>query len=356
MTKIEKASALCGVLGADACLITSPENRRYLTGLRSSSAAVLLTASGNAYYITDFRYIEDSKAQLAAEGFSIVMENGNLLSAIDRICQEERLSSLAFEDGYITQRDYTHWEKTLQIDLISMGDSLATLRQIKDDYELDCIKTSLQIAEQSLEEAFSEAKAGMSEQEFSARLTYHLLKNGSEFGEFGIVAVSGTKSALPHGKASDKPLAYGDFLLVDFGAIYQGYYSDITRTVAIGNATPKMEAVYDTVLKANLAGISAIQAGKTGKEIDSAARAVIADAGYGDYFLHGLGHGVGQEIHERPKLASTSEDILAKGNVVTVEPGIYLPNEFGVRIEDMLLVTDKGAQNLTRMEKGLRVL
>jgi Xaa-Pro aminopeptidase len=197
---------------------------------------------------------------------------------------------------------------------------------------------------------------GVTERQLEAYLTWRLLENGAENGIFGIVMASGPNSALPHAVPTDRKLERGDLLLIDFGALYDGYYSDITRTVAIGQIDEEMQKVYQLVLAANENAIAAAKPGIWGGEVDAVARTTIKEAGYGDYFGHGLGHGVGLEIHEKPMLRQNSQARLQRGNVITVEPGIYLPGRFGVRIEDLLTVTENGCRNLTAMSKELVIL
>ena len=212
------------------------------------------------------------------------------------------------------------------------------------------------IAERALKDILKELRPGVTEREIAARLQYLMLHYGAENMSFDPIVVSGPNGSLPHGVPSEKEIRPGEFVTMDFGCIYHGYCSDMTRTVAVGSVTEEMRTVYETVLAAQQAGIAAARAGVTGKEVDGAARRVIADAGYEKYFGHGFGHGVGVEIHEEPRASSTNDAPLPAGAVISAEPGIYLPGKLGVRIEDVIVLTENGCENLTRAPKELLVL
>lgn len=212
------------------------------------------------------------------------------------------------------------------------------------------------IAEKALEEILNEIRPGVTEKEIAARLQYLMLHFGAEDMSFDPIVVSGPNGSLPHGVPSDKTIQRGEFVTMDFGCVYHGYCSDMTRTVAVGSADEEMRRVYETVLSAQKAGIAAARAGVTGKAVDGAARSVIAAAGYGDYFGHSFGHGVGVEIHEAPNATPGNEKPLPAGAVISAEPGIYLPGRLGVRIEDVIALTEEGCVNLTRAPKALLIL
>lgn len=341
----------------DALVLHSPQNRRYLTGVRSSAGAVVITAAAQIVFVTDFRYI--TAARKALEGTCIaceMVEAGGENAWIGEYLREKGCSIIAVEDQFLTAAQMEELKALWTGELVTAGDLLMRIRRAKTEGELAKIQAAQAIAEQSLAQTLEIANPGVTERQIAAYLTWRLLENGSENGVFGIVVASGPNSALPHAMPTDRALQRGDFLLIDFGAIYDGYYSDITRTVAIRSADDEMRRVYDVVLEANQTAITTIRPGIGAADVDAAARVLIQKAGFGSFFGHGLGHGVGLDIHEKPALRQCTEDILQINHVVTVEPGIYLPGRFGVRIEDLLAVTEDGCRNMTKMNKELMIL
>lgn len=241
-------------------------------------------------------------------------------------------------------------------ELVPASDALDKLRQAKDAEELAAMEAAQGIAERALADILKEIRPGVTEKEIAARLQYLMLHYGASDMSFDPIVVSGPNGSLPHGVPSEKEIASGEFVTMDFGCIYGGYCSDMTRTVAVGSVTEEMGRVYRTVLAAQKAGIAAAKAGVTGKAVDAAARAVIDGAGYGKYFTHSFGHGVGLEIHEAPNASSLNQVPLPAGAVISAEPGIYIPGKLGVRIEDVILITPEGCRNLTKAPKDLIVL
>ena len=256
----------------------------------------------------------------------------------------------------MTVQDYRRYGKALTCELLPASELLWQLRAVKDAQELEAMVSAQRIAERALDDILGELRPGVSEKEIAARLQYLMLHYGASDMSFDPIVVSGPNGSLPHGVPSERLLRQGEFVTMDFGCVYQGYCSDMTRTVAIGFATDEMRTVYQTVLDAQRAGIAAARAGVTGREVDGAARAVITAAGYGDYFGHSFGHGVGVEIHESPNAAPSHEAPLPAGAVIYAEPGIYLPGKLGVRIEDVILLTEDGCRNLTEAPKELLIL
>jgi Xaa-Pro aminopeptidase len=248
------------------------------------------------------------------------------------------------------------YEKKLNAQLIPLHSKIAGFRQVKEAYELERMRKAQQITDAAFAEVLTRIDVGMTEKEVAAELIYCLLKNGGEGLSFDPIVVSGPNTSLPHGVPSDRRLKEGDLVTMDFGVIYQGYCSDMTRTVALGYATEEMRKVYDTVLKAQLAGIEATRAGVKGKDIDAAARQVIVDAGYGDYFGHGYGHSIGMECHEQPSCSPAGETVMEENMVSSAEPGIYLPGKFGVRIEDVVIIKADGCEDITRSPKNLIII
>ena len=248
------------------------------------------------------------------------------------------------------------YEKKLTAKLIPMNDAIAGFRAVKEPYELERMRKAQAITDAAFTEILTKVRPGITEKELCAELIYCLLKNGGEGLSFDPIVVSGPNTSLPHGVPGDRVLQEGDFITMDFGVLYQGYCSDMTRTVALGYATEEMKQVYDTVLKAQLTGIAATRAGVTGRSIDEAARQVIADAGYGPYFGHGYGHSLGLEIHENPNCNPGGDRIMEENMVCSAEPGIYLPGKFGVRIEDVVVFQADGCENLTASPKNLIII
>ena len=338
----------------DALVLTSEISRRYATGFHSTAGAVYLSAKQAVFY-TDFRYVEAARAAIG--DFEVREISGkSYTAAINELIEQDGVKKVALEDRTLTYAEYMAWASALHATAVRLEDGVERLRICKEDGEVGKIVAAQRIAEQALEEVLNDIKVGVTEKEIAARLTYLMLHYGAENMSFDPIVVSGANSSKPHGVPTEKQIEAGDFVTMDFGCIVDGYCSDMTRTVAVGHVTDEMQAVYDTVLNAQLAGIACCKAGVTGRDVDGAARKVIADAGYGEAFGHGFGHGVGLEIHEAPTAGPRGEAPLPAGAIVTAEPGIYLPGRFGVRIEDMLYVIEDGCINLTEAPKQLVIL
>lgn len=341
-------------LGLQALLISRPQNRRYLTGFTGSAGMALVTAT-EAYLLTDFRYIEQARVQ--APHFEIVRTGLPGQDALKEKTISLGLEQLGFEQHFVTYMDYQDLYQRLALSLVPQEGLVEKLRAVKDEDEIAHMQKAAQIAEAAWQKILPQIKVGKSEQEIALELEIAMRRLGAEGLAFPIIAASGPRSALPHGAPTQRLLQKGDFLTLDFGAVYGGYCSDMTRTLVLGEASPKQEEIYELVLKAQLVAQEAVKPGLSGKELDDIARSIIADAGYGEYFGHGLGHGVGLEVHEAPRASRISQDLLEPGMIVTIEPGIYLPGFGGVRIEDMILVTESGHHNFNSSHKELiRVL
>lgn len=339
----------------DALVLTSEVNRRYATGFHSTAGAVYLSAKQAVFY-TDFRYVEAACAAVTDFEVREIGVGRSYTAAINELIEQDGVRTVALEDETLTYAEYTKWATALHATVMRLEDSVARLRVTKEDDEVEKIVAAQRIAEQALEEVMNDIRVGVTEKEIAARLTYLMLHYGAENMSFDPIVVSGANSSKPHGVPTEKTIAAGDFVTMDFGCIVDGYCSDMTRTVAVGHVTEEMQRVYDTVLNAQLAGIACCKAGVSGREVDGAARRVIEEAGYGDAFGHGFGHGVGLEIHEAPTASSRADALLPAGSILTAEPGIYLPGKFGVRTEDMLYVIEDGCINLTEAPKTLRIL
>ena len=341
----------------DAMLLTGEANRFYASGFHSSGTdGVALVTRKKAYYFTDSRYTEAAERYVQGAELREIGRGRGYAALIEEVVTEQCIRRMGFEDAYMTVQEYERYHKALSCDLVPATELLWKLRMVKDDEELEAMIAAQRIAERALEEILEEIRPGVTEKEIAARLQYLMLHYGGSDMSFDPIVVSGANGSLPHGVPSEKKIQQGEFVTMDFGCIYHGYCSDMTRTVAVGFATEEMHRVYHTVLTAQLAGINAARAGVTGREVDGAARAVIDAAGYGAYFGHSFGHGVGVEIHEAPNASPGNENPLPAGAVISAEPGIYLPGKMGVRIEDVILLTEKGCRNITKAPKELLVL
>lgn len=340
----------------DAVLIVSEENRRYLTGFPASDGFLAVTR-GDAVFFTDSRYIE------AAEK-NISVCRCNLLTSFEHeiapYFEAKGVKRVLTESDRLTVTTHKRLKRLLPLCTVTASAQLDSLldecRSRKNEDEIKKIMQAQRIAEDAFSHICSFMKPGLTEKEVSLELDFYMLSHGAEALSFETIAVSGKNGSMPHGVPGENILQYGDFVTLDFGAVCDGYHSDMTRTVALGEPCAEQKEIYQIVLTAQKEALAALKPGVLCSEADAAARSVIEKAGYGAFFGHGTGHGVGIEIHEKPNLSPRSRAILCEGNVVTVEPGIYLPKKFGVRIEDMALITKDGAQNLTTSPKELIVL
>ena len=309
-----------------------------------------------AYYFTDSRYIEAAEKNL--KGFTVRMTHpgSSEIERINEVIGEHTIKKLGFEENDMTYGDYLRYNEALHAVLVPMQAKIDAFRATKEPWEIELMRKAQAITDQTFSELCKIIQAGMTEKELEAELLYRLYKHGAEGPSFDPIVVSGPNTSLPHGVPGERKLEFGDFITMDFGCIYGGYCSDMTRTVALGFVSEEMDKVYKTVLKAQLAGIAATKAGVAGRDIDGTARKVIADAGYGDYFGHGYGHSLGILIHEAPNANTRNDQPMPAGAVVSAEPGIYLPGKFGVRIEDVTVITETGCEVLTKSPKNLIIL
>ena len=356
MERLHKLAAMARANHCDGVLITEAENLCYATGFVGLEGMVLVTADGKGYCFTDSRYIEAAEKAIAPWGYQVIQPDVSYPQCVAQLCQEHKLESLLFEDQDMTVASHARYTAAVPAQLIPAGEAFSETREVKEEIEVERIVAAQRIAEKALEEILPLIKPGAVEREVAAELDYRMARLGSTGVSFPTIFVSGAKSSLPHGTPGDKKIEAGDFVTIDFGAMVGGYHSDMTRTFAVGYATDEMKKVYDTVLRAQLAGIEAMAEGMLGSQVDKAARDIIEAAGYGPYFGHGLGHSLGLNIHESPRAAKTYHRELVQGNIITIEPGIYLPGKFGVRIEDMVYLAADGKRNLTKAPKELRIL
>ncbi len=353
MTNIEK---LVGKLTDEhhGALIISDVSRRYLCGFQSSAGIILITREAS-YLIIDSRYFDKARERVTdcdvilMDDVKAQLSDLMIKHDIRRLSVESERMTLSELEIYKSRLHFTEFDTTSML-----SDAINAMRVIKTDDEIEKIKAAQRIAEKAYDRLTQSIRVGMTEKQVAAMLDYFMMGFGADGLSFDTIAASGINSASPHAVPTDKPLKKGEFLTLDFGAVVDGYHSDMTRTLCVGRPSSKMEEVYNSVLQANLDAIEAVRVDISGKVVDSVARSTLnAFGGYEPYFGHGLGHGVGLEIHEAPTMSKRSSSMLKKGMVVTVEPGVYISGEFGVRIEDMVLVTENGCENLTYTSKRL---
>ena len=339
----------------DGLLLTSRYSRHYGAEFDIAEGVAIVTKKGCRYF-TDSRYIES--AQNNIKGFEVLeIGRGNSYGKrLNDAIEDFGVTTLGYEENYLSVAELMGYERELNAKLVPYNKSINGFRGTKEAWEQERMRKAQAIADKAFSEVLGRIKPGMTELELQAELIYCMYKNGAHGLSFDPIVVSGPNTSLPHGVAGDRVIREGDFVTMDFGVLYYGYCSDMTRTVAVGYATEEMQKVYHTVLQAQLAGIAATKAGVPGMDIDTAARNVIEEAGYGPYFGHGYGHSLGLEIHEGPNPNQGNPDPMPVGAVCSAEPGIYLPGKFGVRIEDVTILTEDGCENITHSPKNLIIV
>lgn len=343
----------------NSVLITSDVNRRYFSGMKSS-AGTILAFRDKAYFIIDFRYIE--KARNTVKGFEVV-EQKNLISIISEKLKKHNARNIAIESKTMTVSELSHFKSLLSgfdfIDTDMLSNEIENLRAVKDEEEIKYIKKAQEIAEIAFDRILIFIKdgvrkeSGITERQIALELNRIMFEEGAEDISFDTIVLSGKNTSMPHGVPSDKKVCSGEFVLMDFGAVYNGYHSDMTRTICVGEPDEEMRKVYNIVLNAQLSAIENARAGISGKTLDAFARDIISDEGYGDYFGHALGHSVGLEIHESPVASPNSSAVLRKNSIITIEPGIYIAGKFGVRIEDFVILHENLCENMTKSAKNI---
>ena len=355
MNRIESLRALMAKEGADALVVSSELNQSYISGLDYTDGYVVILEK-SAYVLADFRYIEVAQMTVDQSVFEVVMPSVGMLTAVCQIIAEAGAKKIAFEESDMNVSTYLKLRGGIDksVELAPCGSAmLIALREVKDEGELEVIARAQDITDRAFSHILTVIKPDMTERELALELEYTMRRMGADAMAFDIIAVSGTASSLPHGVPRDCKLECG-FLTMDFGAKVGGYCSDMTRTVVIGRADEEIKKLYNTVLTAQKAALDFLREGVTGREADKVARDIIdANPEYKGCFGHSLGHGVGRFIHESPRLAHVGEKALVRGNVVTVEPGIYLAGKYGCRIEDMVAITENGIRNFTKSPKEL---
>ena len=352
-----RIDALRQKLAAEECgafFSVAPPVNQYLTGFRGSTSGLLVTAE-HAQFFCDSRYTEQAGWQVA--DCEMEEAKGGIPALLGTRLKDLGCSDAAYDDAGMTVSQLRAVERGFDGELKALPDLVASLRQVKSPEEVEQIQAAQALAEGVLADVLDNLEEGIPEREVAARMEYMFQQRGASGASFPTIALFGARSSLPHGEPGDTCLARGDIVLLDFGCRLGGYCSDLTRTFAFGTIPDAwFEDIYELTLTAQEIAIEAIRPGMKGREVDAVARSLIAEAGYGAHFGHGLGHGVGIEIHEGPRLHAESDTVLEPGMVITVEPGIYLPGRGGVRIEDMVVVTGEGCRNLTTAPKELKVL
>jgi Xaa-Pro aminopeptidase len=340
-------------LAIDALLVTRLPNVRYLTGFTGSNGQVMV-GSEKSVLLTDGRYTEQARREVPE------LERSTYTAfppAFAKACAEAGLGRVGFESAGVTHKLFTQLtEEAEGVELVPVGDEVERMRWVKEPVEVELIERAQAIADECFDRILPKLSEGMTEAEVAFDIELTMRQSGAEAMAFDPIVAFGENAAEPHHRPTSRALQPGDLVKLDFGARFEGYHSDMTRTVAFGEPAPELRQIHDLVRRAQQAGVDAVRAGIAGGDADGRARGVVEEAGRGEAFSHSLGHGVGLEIHEGPSLRNNGEDVLPVGAVVTVEPGVYVPGLGGVRIEDMVLVTEDGCRNLAGSTRELVVL
>ena len=354
--KIKKCLKIIEDLCCDALLLLNESNMHYLCGFSPSEGVVLLLRNGSGYHIVDSRYTEEAQNHAKETGLTVIEMQNKFSDAVAELCKKNSVKKIAFENETISLKSFNALKEATHCDFLGIDNRFMKIRNIKSDEEIEMMIEANNIAEKSFLELLNFIKTGKSEKELQAYFDYLMAKNGSDGLSFSTILLTGAHTSLPHGVPGDKKIKEGDFVLFDFGATFKGYHSDMTRTIAVGNATDEMKELYYLVLKAQLAGIQALKNGVKCADVYKAAYDVLEEKKMGEYFRHSLGHGVGLDIHEGYSSSPNSKDIYETGNVTSVEPGIYIPDKFGIRIEDVCIVTENGCRNISTVDKNLLIV
>ena len=354
MNRFDAIAAALPQYGLDGILLTGAANRFYATGFAADEegGSALVTTKGN-FFFTDSRYIEAAEAHIENAAIGLVDAQKRYIAWINEALGLTGAQVIGIEEEQMTVADYRIYAEKLNCELKGADELMLQLRQCKDAQEIACMVQAQRIAEEAFTQLLPEIRPGVTERQLAARLQYLAITAGAEKMSFDTIVASGPNGSMPHAVPSDRAVQEGDFITFDFGCVYKGYCSDMTRTVAVGQVTEEMERVYAIVKEAQQAGLDAARAGKPGREVDAAARDIITAAGYGEYFGHSLGHSLGLEVHESPNATPANEKPLPRHAVISVEPGIYLPGRFGVRIEDVVVLEETGCRNLMELSKDL---
>lgn len=337
----------------DAILITNEYNRRYMTGF-TGTAGVAIVSQNDAVFITDFRYTEQAAEQV--KEFRIEQHKGTIYEEVAKQAAAMGVKTLGFEQDAMQYGTYEVYKAAIKADFVPLSGVIEKIRLIKSQEEINIIKVACEIADNAFTHILNFIKPGITELDVSNELEFFMRKQGATSSSFDIIVASGLRSALPHGVATDKIIETGDFVTLDFGAYYNGYISDITRTVAVGQPSDQLVEIYNAVLESQLLALEKVGPGMTGAQADAVSRDYLKTKGLGEAFGHSLGHGIGLEVHEGPGLNFRSQIVLEPNMVVTIEPGAYIPGVGGVRIEDDILITETGNEILNHSDKQLIIL
>jgi Xaa-Pro aminopeptidase len=351
----DRLTDLLPAAGVELMLVSNLINVRYLTGYTGSNGLVLIGPATRTFF-TDFRYVEQAAEQVDSS-FERRTASQDLLDAVGDALRGGELR-LGFEEEHLSVHQHARLRSSLpdRIELIGLTELVEGLRAVKQPEELERIRAATELADQAFRGLLEHGFVGRTERQLATVLEQTMRDLGASRPSFDSIIAAGPHGALPHATPRDTPVGRGEMVVADWGAELDGYNSDCTRTVAAGEPATEAKDVYQLVLEAQLTGVQAVKAGAGGRDVDAVARAVIDGGGHGEHYGHGLGHGVGLEVHERPRISQRSEDTLRAGNVVSVEPGIYLPGRLGVRIEDLVVVTEGGCEILTAVTKDLMVV
>ena len=354
MNRIEKVRSVLDSYNIDAMLVTSGENRFYTTAFRSS-AGMALIGKDFAVFMTDFRYREAAEREIKEYTLEMTRSGRGYTDIINEYVERYGIKAIGFE-GSMSYNEFNGYKKGIKAELVECGGMLIELRRVKEPDELDAMREAQYYTDKAFEAVLAFIRPGVTELEINDELNRQLKKLGAGEGGFSAIVVSGPNGSLCHGVPTERQVQKGEFVTMDYGCTVRGYCSDMTRTVAVGEPDDEMKKVYNTVLEAQLAALAFAKPGVVGKEMDGVARKIITDAGYGEYFGHGLGHGLGILCHDTDGCSPSNSRTLPEFTVTTVEPGIYIPGRFGVRIEDAIILTGDGCENMTKSPKELIIL
>lgn len=357
MNNIKKCLSIIDNVQTDGLILTNESNMHYLCGFSPSEGMVVVFKNGDAYHLVDSRYTETAQQHSKDTGLKVIEIQSRFMDEVADLVCEHNANTMAFEGDTISLKQYDALNDTMEdVFFVSIGNALMRERNKKEPEEIVLMKKANAIAEKAFLELLNHIQPGKTEKELAAYFDYLMAKEGSDGVSFDTILLTGTHTSMPHGVPSENEIKSGDFVLFDFGATYRGYHSDMTRTVAVGSATDDMKEMYDLVLSAQLTGIKALNAGVRCADVYKAAYDVLQTKNMAKYFRHSLGHGVGLDIHEGYNSSPRSADTYEVGNVTSVEPGIYIPDKFGIRIEDVCYLSPRGRENLSTVTKKLIIL
>ncbi|CAM3338485.1 M24 family metallopeptidase [Vagococcus fessus] len=353
MNRIEKLRVKMQEAELESFLITSPYNLRYLTGFTGTTGLAVITKK-EAYFVSDFRYAEQVAKQ--CPDYTFIQNMGPIFDEVAKIIKSDDLMNMAFEEEHMSFSTYTTLAEMLETGLVPVAGMIEELREVKEESEMKIIRKACEIADSAFKHILDYIKPGMTEIQVANELDFYMRSLGATSVSFETIVASGVRSAMPHGVASDKVIEQGDMITIDFGCYYEGYVSDMTRTIALGDPGEELKEIHQRVLDAQLKVTEAAKPGMSGVELDAVARDYFATLGCAEAFGHSTGHGIGLEIHEGPNVSRMAEKKFVPGNVITNEPGLYYPGVGGVRIEDDMLVTEEGVEILTHSPRALIII